>query len=235
MTSARSLTSSIISRAESFEDIRAGVARLADVQDAPSHHTHRARLQDKSEDAAQRRSDPLGRASSLLVLGLHHPETDPSLDYWEGGETSGNRRLREITKRLEDWLRDEHDIIARDLPYQVSSGGVFLKDAAILAGLGVMGRSNLLINPEWGPRIRMRAMLLEAELEATSTLRDFNPCSECDDLCRNACPVSAFPEDAYERSACNVRMGRDEEREDGEQAQTISYCRLCELSCPVGK
>jgi epoxyqueuosine reductase len=39
----------------------------------------------------------------------------------------------------------------RPLPYKVEEGGMFLKDAATLAGLGIIGKNNLLITPEFEP------------------------------------------------------------------------------------
>jgi len=231
----RLLTNAIVARAEAIKGVRAGVARLADVLGAPSHRARRVRSGGgDAHPLSGPASGPVKETSSVLVLGLRHPETDPALDRWEGGETPGNRRLRKIAGRLADWLREELGTVARDLPYHVSRGGVFLKDAAVLAGLGVMGRGNLLVSPEWGPRIRMRAVLVEAELEPTPQLEGFDPCRDCDDLCRKACPVSAFSEGAYRRSACGLRMTRDEERADPGADGAISYCRLCELSCPVG-
>jgi len=50
-----------------------------------------------------------------------------------------------ISKVLVKWLYDTHGIKAQALPYHVEKGGVYLKDAACLAGLGVRGKNNLLI------------------------------------------------------------------------------------------
>lgn len=50
------------------------------------------------------------------------------------------------------------------LPYHIEHGGVYMKDAAVLAGLGRMGKHNMLITPRYGPRLRLRVMLTEADL-----------------------------------------------------------------------
>jgi epoxyqueuosine reductase len=39
----------------------------------------------------------------------------------------------------------------RPLQYKVEEAGMFLKDAATLAGLGIIGKNNLLITPEFEP------------------------------------------------------------------------------------
>ena len=69
----------------------------------------------------------------MLILGLNHSEKDPRLDYWEQGDTGGNRRLREISELLKQWFRKECGLGAQPLPYHVEKGGLFLKDAAVLS------------------------------------------------------------------------------------------------------
>jgi len=49
-------------------------------------------------------------ASSVLVLGLNHPPEEPCLDWWERGDTWGNRRLREISESLKRWLHKENPV-----------------------------------------------------------------------------------------------------------------------------
>jgi hypothetical protein len=73
------------------------------------------------------------------------------------------------------------------MTYWVEEGGLYLKDAAVLAGLGCVGRNNILVTPDWGPRIRLRAVLLDAELAPTGRI-EFDPCRGCDERCRSACP-----------------------------------------------
>jgi epoxyqueuosine reductase len=177
-----------------------------------------------------------------LVLGLYHPVADPRLDWWEGGDTAGNRRLREISELLKQWLQEQFHINAYPLPYAVAKGGLFLKDAAVLAGMGIIGRNNLFLHPEWGPRIRLRSILLGSDLPPTEALDGFTPCESCDEFCQKACPMKAFAAGHYRKSNCLVQMNADEQNKapDGEIAENgkrnlvIKYCRACELSCPVG-
>ncbi|CAB1081528.1 hypothetical protein D1AOALGA4SA_9178 [Olavius algarvensis Delta 1 endosymbiont] len=46
-------------------------------------------------------------------------------------------------------------------------GGIFFKDSGVLAGLGSIGKNNLLVTPEYGPRIRVWPLLFDAELKPT--------------------------------------------------------------------
>ena len=237
-----SLTSKIIAKAESFDEIRAGIASLEDVlkglsyRTAPDDPANMVPLVDGQPIAG---GHP-GR--SILVLGLMHPAADPRLDWWERGDSWGNRRLREISENLRQWLHEVHGVKAHPLPYHLEKGGIFLKDAAVLSGLGIIGHSNLLLQPEWGPRIRLRSVLIEADLPPTAALEGFSPCETCEKFCQTACPVEAFPDGRYSRSICYRQMDADTARkaaegeidQSGTPAWVIKYCRACEHSCPVG-
>lgn len=201
------------------------------------------------------------KPKSLVVVGVAHPGGRPELDWWQEhipSRTLGNQALAKVTKGVARWLREEHGVAARDLAYHPERGGVFLKDAAVLAGLGVVGRSNLFMCPELGPRVRLRALAVGAELTPGEPLA-WDPCLECEGPCRPACPQGAmapngrkWPPDApsllpgrdgaYAREACNRRMEADigagrmvvlPERE--QPSKQVRYCRRCELACPVGR
>jgi epoxyqueuosine reductase len=243
MTLIHSPTAEIILQAESYDGIRAGMVRLKDVLKGRSYRAVQA-----GRDATSRPDDvPVdhwpAEAQTVLILGLSHPENDLHLDYWERGDSWGNRRLREISERLKQWLREKHDVSARPLPYHVEKGGLFLKDAAVLSGIGVIGRNNLLLHPEWGPRIRLRSILLDGTFQATGPLEGFTPCETCGVFCQKACPVGAFPRGTYSRPICMKQMNADAKHkapegeigENGKRNMVISYCRACELSCPVGR
>ncbi|MFH2010857.1 MAG: epoxyqueuosine reductase [bacterium] len=182
-------------------------------------------------------------ARSVLVLALSHPESEPELDWWGGqGGTPGNRVLIRISQQLKPWLNDELEAHARVLPYHVEKGGIFLKDAAVLAGLGALGANNLLITPELGPRVRLKALLLGVDAPDPPD-KDFDPCDGCERPCLSACPQQAFSQGTYDIGRCSIQMRQDEERrasDDQAAAQDLParftrYCRACELACPVGR
>jgi epoxyqueuosine reductase len=164
----------------------------------------------------------------------------PELDWWDDEPlgTPGNRQLDRVARGLSQWLKHEYDATARPLPYQPAQGGVFLKDAAALAGLGVMGRNNLLITPEHGPLVRLRALFLDVALGSTGP-SGFAPCERCAMPCRTACPQGAFVTGAYDVTRCRLQMEIDEaarvtlasSQSDARPAQVIKYCRACELAC----
>ena len=194
-------------------------------------------------------------ARSLLVIGLSHPEDKPELDWWDGRGTPGNRILIDIIKRTSQQIENSLKVKTSKLHYFIEKGGVFLKDAAVLAGLGCIGRNNMLITPSNGPRIRLRALLIDAELSPTGPIA-FDPCSDCNVYCRRVCPEKAMGEKAaifksiefsdflpgrdgtYNRELCNVRMEKDvaeSSTNNSDKQPTIKYCRKCEFICPTGK
>ena len=95
----------------------------------------------------------------------------------------------------------------------------------MVAGLGCIGKNNLVITPGYGPRIRFRALLINREAKTTGPL-DFNPCEGCEQPCREACPVKSFKKTVYsadalgqsalpgtngtyDRVTCNKKMEKD--------------------------
>ena len=91
--------------------------------------------------------------------------TDPMLDMWL--ESIGDKRhyyfvnevLGSIGRELVCALLQAGHRAALS-PYS----GVFAKDAAALAGLGTIGENNLLVTEEYGPRVRLRIVVTDAEL-----------------------------------------------------------------------
>jgi len=236
------LSAEIIVKTESFPGIKAGIARLEDILKAPSYRVvpdgEWSTILSNEGTVTEWPSD----AKSVLVLGLHHPENNPRLDWLDAGNTMGNRWLMEISDSLKQWLKEEHGLTALPLPYHVERGGLFLKDAAVLAGLGIVGRSNLLLNPEWGPRIRFRSILIEEDLEPTRPIEGFSPCESCGEICHSACPQNVFSTSVYYRPNCIAQLNADiaNKLPDGEVGEdeiprlVIKYCRACEFACPVG-
>jgi len=238
MTSHRQRTADIIEKTRSFSGVTAGIVELREVLKGPSYQGSSVKNVITSPS-----NDTDTGARWVLVLGLYHPSTTPELDWWQEGNTPGNRRLMEITALMEQWLDETLDLRAQSLPYDVKKGSLFQKDAAVLSGIGIVGRNNLLLHPDWGPRIRFRSMLVSGDLVPTPPLEDFDPCATCSRPCQNACPQEAFARGIYIRDRCRRQMEADVARavpgphpdETGGAAQIVKYCRECELTCPIGR
>lgn len=200
-----------------------------------------------------------GKAGTVMVVSIYHPQEKPELDWWlEQKDPPGNRLLAQIVKDLCEWAAECFGIDAVHLPYHVEKGGTYLKDAAVIAALGTVGRSNILVTPEFGPRVRLRALTLDLKLPSSGPVT-FDPCRSCDDLCRKACPQDSFGQriysryefdqdilpgrdGMYSRPLCNLQMEMDNEAATRERVEgfddpieVVKYCRECEFSCPVGK
>jgi epoxyqueuosine reductase len=213
--------------------------------------------------------EPEGPAQprSVIVLGVAHPTKKPEMDWWRNdlpSRTLGNVELARVAGGLAAWLEEAHGVTAWDLAYHVERGGVFLKDAAVLAGLGVVGRNNLFLAPGLGPRVRLRAVAV-GEALASTPASDYDPCDGCDEPCRAACPRDALAGQAlapealeragsaaleqlpardgsYERQICNRQMEADiaagrviTPADGGRSYKEVRYCRRCEIACPAGR
>ena len=220
----------IIAKALSLGASLAGSATIRSIRRSPSHRK-----------AAGLRWPEAAR--SAVILALQHPAGEPSLDWWDNrsGKTPGNRELMRVVDGLCQWLEEELAVVAFPLPYGIEDGGIFLKEAAVLAGLGCIGRNNLLITPRFGPRVRLRALLLDADLPDGGG-PVFDPCAGCPAPCLQACPQKAFARGSYKRRHCRRQIKKDDKNpyrimdiSSMTYAITcIKYCRACELACPVG-
>ena len=52
-----------------------------------------------------------------------------------------------ITRELSAWLEETFSVKSYRPPYFIESTGIFLKDSAVLAGLGCIGRNNMVVTP----------------------------------------------------------------------------------------
>ena len=242
----------IVAQAKEVGASLAGIARIEDLKASPSYEVYSK----KPFYEEYNRSSPdyhefkgvewREEHKSVLVWALVHPISEPVLDWWSmkvPGFTPGNGVMRMQSKKLRIWLGEELGISALSLPYQIEYGGAFLKDSAALAGLGVIGKNNLLVTPEFGTRVRLRGIFMEAELEPTGP-SDFDPCNGCDMPCHRACPRDAFRSGSFERPYCkdeNDERYANEEMLDGsimgieEASLVMKPCRYCELACPIAQ
>jgi epoxyqueuosine reductase len=232
----------IIEKAKALGASLAGIATIDDLKASNSYEVYDKRPFYEEYKGVKWREEH----KSVLVWALVHPASEPVLDWWSmkvPGFTPGNGVMRMQSRKLRIWLGEELGISALSLPYQIEYGGTFLKDAAHLAGLGVIGKNNLLVTPEFGPRVRLRGIFMEADLKPTGPI-EFDPCKGCDKPCHKVCPRNAFRSGSFERVYCkkeNDKRDADAEMLDGsimgiEEASRVSKpCRYCEFACPVAQ
>jgi epoxyqueuosine reductase len=196
------------------------------------------RLKDCPSARAAGQQGFLTFSGTIVVLGLYHDPKKPEMDWWEEGRsTPGDRMLRRINLALAAWLEEVHGIGARDIPYQVHDGGIYLKDAAVLAGLGCIGRNNLVINPEYGPRLRFRALWVDIPTEPRLLPAMPSHCEGCPHPCETACPRNALEGGVYSRTRCLSRINADKAApvEQTGKKGPVNHCRVCELVCPAAR
>jgi len=218
----------IIKKAREMGATMAGIASVELLKSSPSHQilNTKSGLEIKDFTGIRWPQD----AKSALIIAVSHPEDKPELDWWDTNSSPGNSILIRISGEISVFIQDEFGIKTYKMPYSVERGGIYLKDAAVLAGLGCIGRNNILITPELGPRVRLRAMLLSEELAPTGPMY-FDPCDGCEEYCRKACPQNAFAESIlapaetgmvdlpardgfFSRARCMIQMYKDVEESE---------------------
>lgn len=263
----QNLSGSIIEQAKAFGADLAGIANVEDLKASPSHRISEIMPEFAGEGTKAVEGRKRGvvqwpeGAKSAIVIAIGHPVEKPELDWWvtatSAGNTEGNRLLMSVFDRLAGWLEREMGVRCFKLPYHIEHGAVYMKDTAVLAGLGCIGRNNILVTPQFGPRQRLRVMLTDADLPSSGPM-SYDPCAECPMPCREACPQQAFAETIYTREEygiaelpgrtgvysrvrCNVEMDVNNAAHEmiaiaglEKPAKRVKYCRKCELACPVG-
>ena len=108
--------------------------------------------------------------------------------------------------------------------------------AAAHAGLGWIGKSCSLINPEVGPRLRLGTVLTDAPFEPDSPIE--NRCGSCHS-CIDACPTRALHGRGFDPAdPLSARFDVQKCYEFFDKVETvygIGICGLCLASCPWGK
>lgn len=99
------------------------------------------------------------------------------------------------------------DLISRFAGFQILTlnrplGFLSLKHAAISCGMGVLGRNNLLLTPEYGPHQRLCAVISEAPLAADPG-RELTLCNDCGKS-EQVCPSGALKAGRYNVDPCFV-------------------------------
>jgi epoxyqueuosine reductase QueG len=116
------------------------------------------------------------------------------------------------------------------------------KRMAQLGGIGGFGKNSLIIHPEYGPWVRLRSILTDAEL-APDEPYEVDPCGGCDE-CVKACPVGALTPYKVDPDKCLLGMTWEQRMSDEYRATFMEHCpsltentwlmcSTCQRACPV--
>ncbi len=115
------------------------------------------------------------------------------------------------------------------------------KMVATRAGLGWIGKTDLFISKEYGPRLRLVSVLLKTPVESKTKPIDVSRCGKCR-ICVDICPAKAATGKLW-----NIKIDRNEffdpwkcrnqcaEFGKIRLGQDARVCGICVSACPVGK
>jgi len=111
------------------------------------------------------------------------------------------------------------------------------KTIATLAGLGWIGKSTLLVNPIFGPRIRPGALLTDMPLETNVPIIQGN-CGDCR-ACVDICPIGAIKGNDWSQATPRNELFDVSKCYNYRWSQKVALgrrleCGLCLKVCPVG-
>jgi len=184
---------------------------------------------------------------SALVFAVPYEEQITLDNYTEEGfEDSilnARRKLEGIIRELEGALAEE--TIKYDIPPVAQRNeeelkAVFsFKYAAVNAGLGWIGKNDVLITEKYGPRVRLSAVLIDAPFAYGSRIAESRcpeDCTECIDICPHkaltgkAWNIDRLRSDLIDYHLCNRKRSAYIEKHGRKNS-----CGLCMVVCPFGK
>ena len=227
-------------------------------------------------------TDLMPTAKSVIVMAVAHSlgaVYSPDIMLWTRNKMQTSRLLDQTAEKVGRLLEQKGYLalaVSADKPVEIFKinpatgkkfqqtkvlGHLSFKHVAVSCGLGQIGRSNLLLTPEFGPHQRLCAIITEALLEPDSE-KDHDLCKGCN-KCEKACPSGALVNGKYTVDPCFVywsygfirgaprKLGdwpgyikmilahlkrRDIGIEAGQTFITdVDHCIECMRACPVGE
>lgn len=105
-------------------------------------------------------------------------------------------------------------------------GLLSMKHAAILAGVGTMGKNTILMNKDYGNRLTIGCVLTDLQIESDEMAPQI--CLENCNLCVQSCPVGAIGEDFVIQKNCRMNAYGKAKR----GFETVE-CNRCRTVCPM--
>ncbi len=176
-------------------------------------------------------------------------ENGPTPEYLEHYKQV-NTELAELSCRICEELRRENIRCLPVIPTVGTGSGPYLdalrykishKMVATRAGLGWIGKTDLFISKEFGPRLRLVSILTDRPINSTAKPVDKSRCGRCE-ICVVKCPAGAANGKSWD-----IHTHRDEFF-DAQKCRSkcrelslkflkkdSSVCGICVSVCPLGK
>ena len=175
------------------------------------------------------------------ILQTIDKENGPSFMYFQHYRTA-NALLDSISFRLSRVLEEKGFLalpvaasqsLGKNNPYR---GLVAHKTAAVLSGLGFVGKSGLFLSTEYGSKVRLATILTNCPVQSELHVIE-NGCGSCT-LCQKACPAGAIygelpttdGERNFDAEKCSKYM-----KEHFQDVGRGSVCGVCIKVCPKNK
>ena len=182
---------------------------------------------------------------SALVLAVPY---DKQLSIDNYTEETFDKSILNAKYKLEQILKDiEFALIEEGISYYIPPVAqqneeellalFSFKYAAVNAGLGWIGKNDVLITEEYGPRVRLSAVLIDYPFEYGNKMTESRcgSCTKCIDICPHKAltganwDISTLRSDLIDYHLCNQKRSAYIESHGRKNA-----CGLCMVVCPYG-
>lgn len=186
-------------------------------------------------------SDIFKTARSVIVIARRIPsgvfESQSRIPYTFADDVALREIFRitcDLTLRIEDCGVTAVPVPSEPYEFWDSEkmegrGILSLKHSAVLAGLGVIGRNNILTNNRYGNLLKLGLVLTDAVLES-DPIAEYSFCRDSCNLCIKNCPAGAISPSGVEQKKC--RMNSEGTTVKGSPVYT---CWKCRTVCPFMK
>jgi len=186
------------------------------------------------------------RYQSALVLAVPHGELLTMQTYteekFEKGIQDARKVSEEILIRTEKILQDHkvkyHIPPAAQNNEEELAAPFSFKYAAVNAGLGWIGKNDVVITEKYGPRVRLSAILIDHEFrygQKITTCRCPDSCRKCVEICpchalhNVKWNIDTLRNTIIDYTLCNQTRSLYLEKHGRKNA-----CGLCMAACPIG-
>lgn len=190
----------------------------------------------------------LRKLDNSIIDAISNGPTEEYLNHYR----SVNEELKTVVSSIETILL-KNNISCKAVPptfydYQLDSlyqqtlvSPLSHKMVATRAGLGWIGKTDLFISEQYGPRVRLSSVLIEDRIASPSSAIEKSRCGTCM-VCVKACPgktatgkewdIHTFRNEFFDPFKCRETCKKLTKERLNEE---ISICGICVSVCPAGR